>query len=88
MTPRRINPPSTDRRTLGRDILPGVRSAVASASDGSSRIHQPLRKMHKAHDRPPFEYIALLLQGGGALGAYQAGVYEALSEVGGSPAAY
>jgi NTE family protein len=27
-----------------------------------------------------FEYIALLLQGGGALGAYQAGVYEALAE--------
>jgi NTE family protein len=29
--------------------------------------------------RPPFECIALL-QGGGALGAYQAGVYEALAE--------
>jgi len=29
----------------------------------------------------PFEQIALLLQGGGALGAYQAGVYEALAEV-------
>ena len=28
--------------------------------------------------RPPFDQIALLLQGGGALGAYQAGVYEAL----------
>jgi NTE family protein len=30
--------------------------------------------------RQAFEYIALLLQGGGALGAYQAGVYEALAE--------
>jgi NTE family protein len=30
--------------------------------------------------RPPFECIALLIQGGGALGAYQAGVYEALAE--------
>jgi NTE family protein len=30
--------------------------------------------------RPPFERIALLLQGGGALGAYQAGVYQALAE--------
>ncbi|MCW2238840.1 DUF3734 domain-containing protein [Azospirillum canadense] len=29
--------------------------------------------------RPPFECIALLLQGGGALGSYQAGVYEALA---------
>jgi len=32
------------------------------------------------HKRTPFEQIALLLQGGGALGAYQAGVYQALAE--------
>jgi NTE family protein len=32
--------------------------------------------------RLPFECIALVLQGGGALGAYQAGVYEALAEAG------
>ena len=30
--------------------------------------------------RPEFERIALLLQGGGALGAYQGGVYQALAE--------
>jgi NTE family protein len=30
----------------------------------------------------PFECVSLLLQGGGALGAYQAGVYEALAEAG------
>src|SRR5271169_2805315 len=30
--------------------------------------------------RSPFERIALLLQGGGALGSYQAGVYQALAE--------
>jgi NTE family protein len=30
----------------------------------------------------PFEVVALVLQGGGSLGAYQAGVYEALSEAG------
>jgi NTE family protein len=35
-----------------------------------------------AERRLPFERIALVLQGGGALGAYQAGVYEALSEAG------
>jgi NTE family protein len=39
----------------------------------------------KAKDRktsasPPFERVALLLQGGGALGAYQGGVYQALAE--------
>ena len=39
-------------------------------------------KPHRVHKRPPFECIALLLQGGGALGAYQAGVYEALAEAG------
>lgn len=30
--------------------------------------------------RPPFDQIALLLQGGGALGSYQGGVYQALDE--------
>jgi NTE family protein len=29
--------------------------------------------------RPDFERIALLLQGGGALGSYQGGVYQALA---------
>jgi NTE family protein len=33
-----------------------------------------------AERRLPFERVALVLQGGGALGAYQAGVYEALAE--------
>jgi NTE family protein len=37
-------------------------------------------KHHRPGGRPPFECIALLLQGGGALGSYQAGVYEALAE--------
>ena len=36
--------------------------------------------MTQSDKRPPFECIALTLQGGGALGAYQAGVYQALSE--------
>ncbi|WP_112664283.1 patatin-like phospholipase family protein [Microvirga flavescens] len=39
-----------------------------------------LKKDHRNAKRPPFECIALLLQGGGALGAYQGGVYEALTE--------
>jgi predicted acylesterase/phospholipase RssA len=32
-------------------------------------------KTHRTNQRPPFERIALVLQGGGALGAYQGGVY-------------
>jgi NTE family protein len=39
-----------------------------------------MRKTHRVCPRPPFERIALVLQGGGALGAYQAGVYQALAE--------
>jgi NTE family protein len=34
----------------------------------------------KTTPRPPFECIALIAQGGGAFGAYQAGVYEELTE--------
>jgi NTE family protein len=37
-------------------------------------------KTGNGKERPPFECIALVLQGGGALGAYQAGVYAALAE--------
>lgn len=37
---------------------------------------------HVARKDVPFECVALLLQGGGALGAYQAGVYQAMAETG------
>jgi NTE family protein len=38
--------------------------------------------MKKTNKRLPFESVALVLQGGGALGAYQAGVFEGLVEAG------
>ena len=41
---------------------------------------QSKAKYRRIAERPPFERIALLLQGGGALGSYQAGVYQALAE--------
>lgn len=41
---------------------------------------QPRADLTTAQRRLPFDCIALLLQGGGALGAYQAGVYQALAE--------
>ena len=41
---------------------------------------QPAPENPTAGQRSQFEQIALLLQGGGALGSYQAGVYEALAE--------
>jgi NTE family protein len=43
------------------------------------------RRALRLHNRLPFECIALLLQGGGALGSYQGGVYEALAEAGLQP---
>jgi NTE family protein len=46
----------------------------------ASRANAAHRKTHRTQVRPPFECIALLLQGGGALGAYQAGGYEALAD--------
>ena len=41
--------------------------------------HSPHRSAELPRRRPPFDCIALLLQGGGALGAYQAGVYQGLA---------
>src|SRR5258708_24007702 len=49
-------------------------------SMNSTWVRNANQKTHRKLDRPPFECVALLLQGGGALGAYQAGVYQALSE--------
>jgi len=46
-----------------------------------NRTMPSVSKTDNGMERPPFECIALVLQGGGALGAYQAGVYEALAEV-------
>ncbi len=45
-----------------------------------TRGGRPPEKVCTLGHRSSFDCIALLLQGGGALGAYQAGVYEALAE--------
>ena len=47
-----------------------------------SRARRSRSKTHAYDGRPPFDCIALLLQGGGALGAYQGGVYQGLAEAG------
>src|SRR5882757_5910636 len=64
-------PPSQDRRRARAAESPARRLSPAAGDMISG-----------TRPRPPFERIALLLQGGGALGAYQAGVYEALTEAG------
>src|SRR3954465_5224489 len=69
-------------RSMGTDI-----EATAMPDESSSQLSSPAAmrwqgmEMPRQRGRPPFECIALLLQGGGALGSYQAGVYEALAEV-------
>ena len=50
------------------------------ATDAANALGRSAARSLAGLDRPPFECIALLLQGGGALGSYQAGVYEALAE--------
>src|ERR1700677_2834702 len=52
------------------------------ANTGHSQIlsRRIKEKIPSPGNRSDFQSIALLLQGGGALGAYQAGVYEALAE--------
>ena len=66
-------------RPMSKTTTKRPRDTPVTASAVSTPPHR-LRKTHKLEHRPPFDCIALLLQGGGALGAYQAGVYEALAE--------
>src|SRR5262247_4728525 len=54
--------------------------APRSPKDQSRQFIKPLLKSHRELKRPPFDCIALVLQGGGALGAFQAGVYQGLAE--------
>jgi NTE family protein len=55
-------------------------AAWRATKDKRPRFTAPLNKSHRALERPPFQTIALVLQGGGALGAFQAGVYQGLAE--------
>ena len=58
-----------------------TRGARASAPD----IAAAPRVRPASLELPPYETVALVLQGGGALGAYQAGVYQGLDEAGITP---
>jgi len=64
----------TAATTLGKHVVPEDAQPLPSPTS-----HE-LSKTHRSQTRPEFGHIVLLLQGGGALGAYQAGVYEALAE--------
>ena len=68
----------SDPSTIGSARPSQRRKATTSSDTALARGESPERRP----GRPPFDSIILLLQGGGALGAYQAGVYEALAEAG------
>ena len=76
----RASQPSVGRGGLFAIARPrrGLEFSMARAAAG--KIKGP-----KTSASRPFERVALLLQGGGALGAYQAGVYQALAEANVSP---
>ena len=63
-------------RALHAEISPVQARPQSSppAKEPRRPFYAPLHKSHRGLERPPFECIALVLQGGGALGAFQAGV--------------
>jgi predicted acylesterase/phospholipase RssA len=72
--------PTSGRWHLGRRHMRGIVASLAKDLFNVLQVEQNNKLC--VERRPPFECAASLLQGGGALGAYQAGVYEALSESG------
>ncbi|MBP0590023.1 patatin-like phospholipase family protein [Paraburkholderia sp. LEh10] len=59
---------------------------AAQPSAQASRASAPAREAHEASAHPAIDaQVVLVLQGGGALGAYQAGVFEALHDAGIEP---
>jgi NTE family protein len=73
-----------DSHTLLKSAAPTIGSAQPNQHCVATMSPETTLPRTGNHKRPPgrpaFDWIILLLQGGGALGAYQAGVYEALAE--------
>lgn len=67
-----------DQATTFEACVAGAQSAAQRTAPNAAPQRAPIVL-------PPYETIALVLQGGGALGAYQAGVYEGLYEAGVEP---
>jgi len=63
---------------------PTIKTTIKSANKSAAKVASKPSATALRHNRPPaldHEHIALVLQGGGALGAYQAGVFEALAKI-------
>lgn len=74
----RLAPTRAERDAPVADVKPGPTQTAEKTRRAFAL--PPLRKSHRALKRPAFDCIALVLQGGGALGAFQGGVYQALAE--------
>lgn len=79
--------------TSGAGAATGLRPPLRDPAT-RSRTRKMKAMVHSAKDHLPadlcdivdeYQRVALVFQGGGALGAYQAGVYEALAEAGAEP---
>jgi NTE family protein len=66
--------------TIESDLEQAKPRPLRPPRETRKRLVSPLHKSHRGLERPPFQCVALVLQGGGALGAFQAGVYQALAE--------
>ena len=65
----------SERRLIGSAATSGVWKMLNVMREQISPVPQQIKPL-------PYDVVALVLQGGGALGAYQAGVYEGLHEAG------
>jgi NTE family protein len=78
-----LNETLSARRGTDVEVTPKTGSEPPGPNGLLARVPGQSRQLSKTHrqaNRSAFDRVVLLLQGGGALGAYQAGVYEALAE--------
>ncbi|MGB6103275.1 MAG: patatin-like phospholipase family protein [Pusillimonas sp.] len=83
--------PGTSKKTVKRQAAQATRKRgntrrlPTKASTEEAALKNANLPASDAAGLPPYETIALVLQGGGALGAYQAGVFQGLHEAGIEP---
>jgi NTE family protein len=74
---------------MAAKMAAGAKVNDAEAGLGASVYHKNSAQIEQANvtdtAKPSYDYIVLVLQGGGALGAYQAGIFEGMAEAGYAP---
>lgn len=80
---REDNNDTSETRVLQHD--PDPSGSKATSGEGGMATEPVLDTVAATPGMPAYETVALVLQGGGALGAYQAGVFQGLAEAGIEP---